>query len=369
MSLDRKLDAWIAAGIIDGATADRIRAFEDAGERPYVLWAVVGLGLFALALGVMLIVAANWELIPAWAKLVTHWLLTAAAAGAVWRGITRQQRWLAEAALFVLAVLVLAGIALHAQVYQQTGPVWHALLLWLVLAAPALLALGRTRLTGFLLAGLLLWMFADLGINHDRNDQLAQQSLALAGPGIAVLVALLPGLGRHFADGVREVGIAAMLGGASLAHFAWADDVTTGDAADMALRLAGPAVAAAAAWAAGRRWQRIPVVLLLPLLAGPLVAVTLATAVPHGDGWAPRLVGALVFAAMWGWIAAAASAAGWRVLFGVAIAAIAIRIFIIYFELFGTLATTGSGLIAGGLLLIALALGWRRVLRLADASA
>ena len=69
---------------------------------------------------------------------------------------------------------------------------------------------------------------------------------------------------------------------------------------------------------------------------------------------------------MWGLVAHAASESGWRALFGVAIAAIAIRIFIVYFELFGTLATTGAGLIAGGLLLIALALGWRRVFRLAE---
>lgn len=49
---------------------------------------------------------------------------------------------------------------------------------------------------------------------------------------------------------------------------------------------------------------------------------------------------------MWGVAARAAGEDGWRLLFGTAVAAIAIRLFIIYFELFGSLASTGLGLVA-----------------------
>lgn len=369
MSLEKKLEAWTAAGLIDEAAAGRIRAYEDAHDRPYALWAVVGLGLFALGLGLMLIVAANWDLIPAWLKLGVHWLLTLAAAAAVWRGIDRGQKWLTEAALFVLAAFVLAGIALHSQVYQLVGPVWQALLLWFILAAPAVVVFGRTRVTGYLFAGMLLWLLGDLAFDYDTREYLPLHALAMAGPAAIIALSLLPRVAPRFADGAREVAVVVMLGGASLAHFAWADHMSRSDAADMAVRLIGPAIAAMVAYFAGTRWRRIPIEILLPLLVGPFVAVALATAIPHGNGWLPRFVGAIIFAGMWGWIAFAASRSGWRALFGIAIAAIAIRIFIVYFELFGTLATTGAGLMVGGVLLIALAFGWRRVFRMAEDAA
>jgi hypothetical protein len=44
------------------------------------------------------------------------------------------------------------------------------------------------------------------------------------------------------------------------------------------------------------------------------------------------------------------------------VAAVAVRLFIVYFELFGSLATTGLGLIVAGALLIGLTLLWRRVM-------
>lgn len=368
MSLDSKLDAWVAAGLIDAEAAARIRVHEDANDRPYALWAIVGLGLFALALGLILIVAANWDLIADWLKLGVHLLLTAGAAAAVWIAARRQHRWGVEGALFLLGALVLAGIALHSQVYQLTGPIWQALLLWLALMTPAVLLAGSTRLVAYGWSGMLLWGLIAFAFEHERASGLWNfaHGAAMAGPALLVGLSLLPWRARaQFADGLREVGILVLLGGVSLAHFAWAETVTTSDARDMAIRLILPVLVAAAAIWAGHRWRRIPQSLLLPILAAPTLALILASAIPHPDGWLPRFIGALIYMAMWGLIARAAVACGWRALFGIAVAAIGIRIFIVYFELFGSLATTGAGLIAGGLLLIALALGWRRIFRLA----
>lgn len=366
MSLESKLEAWVAAGLIDADAAARIRTHEEANDRPYVLWAIVGLGLFALALGLALIVAANWDVIADWLKLGVHLALTAAAAAAVWVGAARDNRWLKEGALFLLAAFVLAGIALHSQVYQLTGPMWQALVPWLVLMTPAMLIAGSTRLVAYGWAGMLLWTLASLALENEHADGLWYfvHGLAIAGPLLLIGISLLPWRSRSFADGLREVGVLIWLGGVSFAHFVWAGTVTTSEAGEMAVRLVVPVVVAAAAVWAGRRWRMVPQAMLLPIIAAPMAALLLATVVPHADGWPARLVGALIYMAMWGVVARAAIASGWRALFGVAIAAIGIRIFIIYFELFGSLATTGAGLIIGGVLLIALALGWRRVFAL-----
>jgi uncharacterized membrane protein len=366
MSLESKLEAWVAAGLIDADAAARIRTHEEANDRPYVLWAIVGLGLFALALGLALIVAANWDVIADWLKLGVHLALTAAAAAAVWVGAARDNRWLKEGALFLLAAFVLAGIALHSQVYQLIGPMWQALVPWLVLMTPAMLIAGSTRLVAYGWAGMLLWTLASLALENEHADGLWYfvHGLAIAGPLLLIGISLLPWRSRSFADGLREVGVLIWLGGVSFTHFVWAGTVTTSEAGEMAVRLVVPVVVVAAAVWAGRRWRMVPQAMLLPIIAAPMAALLLATVVPHADGWPARLVGALIYMTMWGVIARAAIASGWRALFGVAIAAIGIRIFIIYFELFGSLATTGAGLIIGGVLLIALALGWRRVFAL-----
>src|SRR5687768_16189937 len=90
MALDRKLDEWQAAGLIDSNVAEAIRNFETESSRPIALWATIGIGLFALALGIVLVIAAGWDMIPAGVKLGVHWAMTAAAAAVVWQA--RKQR-------------------------------------------------------------------------------------------------------------------------------------------------------------------------------------------------------------------------------------------------------------------------------------
>ncbi len=60
----RKIEAWHEAGVIDAATRDRLIAHEAAHARPIALWAVFGIGALAVALGLVSVVAANWEAIP-----------------------------------------------------------------------------------------------------------------------------------------------------------------------------------------------------------------------------------------------------------------------------------------------------------------
>lgn len=363
MATESKLRVWTEAGLIDEAAAARIRDFEAANERPVALWAMVGLGLLALALGIILVVSANWDRIPDAVKLSVHFALTAAAAAAAWWGAARSKPWLAEGSLFLLGALVLAGIGLHAQVYQLTGPLWHALLLWLALMTPALLLGGSTRLTGIGWALMTLGAMLSVALDHAeaRGPWLWVHGAAMATPALLVALSCVPRLASAFAAGVREIAIIALLAAASIAHFGWASEVPGSEAADMALRFILPALAAALALLSNRRTGTMPQGLLLALVAGPTLAAALALAVPHPDIWVSRLLGVLTFAALWGWIAREASADGRSALFAVAVAAIAIRIFVIYIELFGSLAATGGGLIAGGALLVLLAVAWRRI--------
>lgn len=365
VSLQRKLDSWVEAGLLDEDAAARINAFEQQDRRPLAIWAATALGLLAVVLGVMLLVSANWDRIPDWLKLAVHLLLLAGVGGLFWRAWARGQLWLAEALLFIGSGLVLAGIALQAQVYQLTGPVWASLLLWLALVAPALLLAGRTRLTGSLLA--ILAMVAPAAMAIATIDAggwwLLAQGLALATP-LVVLVLATFSRRRAFRAALVELGVGALLGGASIVHVAWAFDIGAAAATDSLLRLL-PAMALAALclWRLRVRPERLRPPLPTAIVLGSVVVVALALVVPHSDDVASRVVGALLFAAYWGGIARAAALTGADRLFAIAVGALAVRIFIVYLELFGSLAATGAGLLVGGLLLVALSWGWQRMVR------
>lgn len=374
MSLDDRLRSWQAAGLIDGATAERIRAHEAAQARPVVLWAIVGLGLLALALGVVLIVAAGWDAIPDAVKVGGHLALTAGVAAAGWVAWERGRTLGVEAALILLGALVLAGLRLQAEVFALTGEPSTLLALWLLLVAPAVYLLGTTRLTGVALALAAGWFAVQLG--SDRADAGAQ-GLALAVPALLVAAGLWWKPERPHAEALRVTGLGMVLLGASLAHVAWGSAVPWEQAREVLERLPAPVLAVGLAiWLALRAAggsdgasRTSPSDAPLPAtvkalphaLAAGLIGAALALGTPHGDTLAARLAGVFAFAGMWAWVAHGALRAGWRGLFTLAVAAVAVRLLIVYFELFGSLAQTGAGLIVAGALVIGLALGVRRI--------
>src|SRR5262245_54704063 len=200
--LERQVQRWQEAGIIDAATAERIIAHERRASRPVLLLAVVGLGAFAIGVGLISVIAANWGDIPRLVKLLAMLgLFGANAYGLVWaRG--HQYRWLTDALAVSYFALTLASIALVGQTYQLRGEPYQALLLWLVVGSPALwLAEGALAALVFLGALAVTGAFScdplvDL-LGHDPYASILVRaslgSTAVFGP---LLVASLPTLQR-----------------------------------------------------------------------------------------------------------------------------------------------------------------------------
>ena len=94
---------WQQAGLIDADLAQRILAWESTHRRPVFLWAIAGMGALAVGLGVMAIVGANWEDIPAWAKLAVDLALNVLCAAAVFIFWQRGQVWPREIAALLLS--------------------------------------------------------------------------------------------------------------------------------------------------------------------------------------------------------------------------------------------------------------------------
>jgi hypothetical protein len=243
----------------------------------------------------------------------------------------------------------------------------------LLLSGPALLLLGRTWLSGTAFTILALATAALLLLDLGRKDALGEppnfpmDSFLLAAPLLVLALGLAPGGVPHpgMTHPMRVIPLLFLSGAAYLGgSLVWQVAIEPDDALRALRLLLLPVPAAALVLFLNGRSGRIPGPLLAALLIGPLVVLTLPFVIPHpGNVIWGRLLGLLVTLLALGWVGFVADHAGWRWLLNLAIGLAALRILAAYFELFGTLATTGFGMVGGGVLLIGLALAWRRLAR------
>ena len=225
-ALNKRLDRWISAGLVDANTAGRIRAFEESersneGLRWPILLALA-LGGVLLCAGVLLFVAAHWdELSPAWRfTLVLLLVGLFPVAGAL-----TTDRFPALAATFyaIGTICVGAGIFLTGQIFNlqehwpsgillwATGALagWLLLRQWpqsvvLALLVPAWLAgEWEVRTQGYaynsrlIVEGLLVLSLAYLTARTGEEDSVVRRGMAWIG-GISLLpLAILAFVEEH----------------------------------------------------------------------------------------------------------------------------------------------------------------------------
>lgn len=371
MGLNGYLERWQKAGLMDAAQAGRLRAFE-AGRRGFRFsTALLGLGALAIALGVMAIISANWDRIPAFMKLASNSALLLVAALTALYAIRRGHFWLREGALFLLAAFALGGIALIGQIYQTGAPLWMALTLWMGLITPFLFAFARLRFT------LVMWVLAALVTLATAAEAFHQEDGDLLALALSPFALLLAGennaLRRRWPVWPPVLSVAGYAVGTamvSLSHTDWYTHSLTHDKQLWFLAGATALLGSVALAYLRRRGALVPrdgavdVVLPLGVVIGFLPFLM---DVPGGWNNADRLpfevAGAILFMLFWGAWGWAALRLGARGFFNLAVTIVAIRLFIVYLEVFGSLLDTGLGLIASGVVMMILAFLATRVAR------
>lgn len=368
----RKIAEWHDAGLIDTATRDRLLAYEGAHGRPLLLWALWGIGALAIGLGIVSVIAANWEAIPGELRLAVHLGLIGAAVTTLFVREARlagQSPWAVETIAFVAAALGLTFFGHLGQVYQTSSPLWQPLAVWLVLFAPLLLLTGRSWPTAVAVIGGAVWCAWDYAAGSSGFGQagsLARDLWLAFVLTLAVGFAPLAAWSRSrsaredFWRQLEQLALGYAVGCASLATAVagWDGFGSDGGAHEWAslllsgamMVLAGGAVTVLRPGISGRMTGAI--------VAGAGVVTPLAYAADN-----MTVAAALLFFALWGGIAAAALAAQWRGVFQLAVGLIALRLIVLSFELAGDLLTSGFGLILSGMMIIAVAWGAVRVSR------
>jgi len=225
--LEQKLGRWTEASVIDGATADRIRAFETSHESHKARWPVVlaiVFGSIMVGAGILLFVAAHWDdLSPAqrFLLVVTMIAVFHIAAGA----LMPRLRVLGIALHAVGTVALGAGIFLAGQIFNLQEHWPGGILLWAIGAV-----LGWALLRDWVqatLAALLVpaWIAAEWSVRAEHfsgTERMLVQFLTLLA--ITYLSARREATDSHFRRALAWVGGLALLplcGVLSADHFEW----------------------------------------------------------------------------------------------------------------------------------------------------
>ena len=148
-SLAHKISDWVGADLITAEQGEKVLEFEQNRKSVLSPFLALGLvGVFAVGLGIVAIVAANWQDIPAGLKLTAMFAALAANAVAAVR-VQGKKPAVFEALLFSQGILFFAAMGLVGQIFHLQSETWKTLAFWSALSFPPML-LTKKVLFGFL---------------------------------------------------------------------------------------------------------------------------------------------------------------------------------------------------------------------------
>lgn len=169
----KDLPELVAANVVTEETAQRIRAFYQQKEQhePNRLVIVFGiLGALLVGLGIILIIAHNWDTLAKVPKLgiallplligqaVCTFVLFRKADNTAWR----------EGSATFLFLAIAASISIVSQVYNIEGTLYGFLFLWMIVALPVIYTM-RSSLASLLYVVGITWYACDLSYFHYPN--------------------------------------------------------------------------------------------------------------------------------------------------------------------------------------------------------
>ncbi len=169
----KDLPELVAANVVTEETAQRIRAFYQQKEQhePNRLVIVFGiLGALLVGLGIILIIAHNWDTqgkVPKLGIALLPLLIGQAVCAFVLFRKADSTAWREGAATF-LFMAIAASISIVSQVYNIEGTLYGFLFLWMIVALPVIYTM-RSSLASLLYIIGITWYACDLSYFHYPN--------------------------------------------------------------------------------------------------------------------------------------------------------------------------------------------------------
>ncbi|MBM9501872.1 DUF2157 domain-containing protein [Leptospira sp. 201903071] len=131
MRLEHKLKKWVEAGLIGMEESDSILRFEENRKTPYLYYSFLILGVVVIGIGIIAVIAANWEEISDFVKLSAALLVLTSVGVAGF--LKRENQNLLTVLIVLNSILILGMIGLVSQVYNLEGKYYEAAMLWCIL--------------------------------------------------------------------------------------------------------------------------------------------------------------------------------------------------------------------------------------------
>jgi len=369
MKLERKLDSWREANLVTPEQAQAILAFERerSGTANWIVLALGAVGVLAVVTGLISLIAANWDAIPASVKLGATFIMLMGSLAAAHRFSRGEKTLASDLFLAAHAGLVLAMIGLVGQVYHLSGAAWRALALAAAMSLPVA-AIGEHSVLADIAIG---YTLAALGLFIGESRELRGY---LHGFGWGLLAASTGSALLLLSDGLRRLHPAAVRAlrrwGAGLL-FAVAVVAATVWSSHWPGRTPRPFFVLssifAGAWLVRLAWTRQGALALASAaLAGLVLGAAYVGGVFPDERWLPadagtRFLGFALFCLSGAAFAVAAARAGSRRLTNLCTLIIAARILVLFVEMLSTLAMTGFGLLLTGAAFCGVAWAWWRL--------
>jgi uncharacterized membrane protein len=372
--LQDRVIAWKEHGFITAEQAQKIIDFENATPaRSWIAYGVSAIGLVAIATGFISLVAANWESISDTTKLAIYFIIQASLGFGFLRtankpGLSR------EVFLSLFGLFILAGIGLVGQIFHLESDGWQGLRFWLILSLlPTLLAQSRF-LPHIWFAGLFATLAIWYGMVHRDfiSDKSARDAAEIAGLmlplaftyGVIAVGALPTKFGRkYFVEAAQIWGWLILLGAvATVTNVFWAMPHVSGPVFPFSIGIVPFVLSLVAAGIYYFR-SRIPeqrIAVYILMLLSPLSCFLLILPLTiQRTGY--QTLGIFFFILEFSLAAAAAALLNRKRLFDLATFIIATRFIVAYFEVFGSLAATGIGLIISGIVILGAVWCWYKL--------
>ncbi|MBW7857294.1 MAG: DUF2157 domain-containing protein [Leptonema sp. (in: Bacteria)] len=144
MKINSRLEKWQQAGLISADQSARILQYEKENQPQYAYYGFMGLGAIAIAIGIISLIAFNWNNISDAAKLSLDFVLLCATGAGIYVTEKNSKPIIAQILVIVFLGLILGSIGLISQIFHTGGELHQALFLFSVLSLPLILILpGR----------------------------------------------------------------------------------------------------------------------------------------------------------------------------------------------------------------------------------
>lgn len=379
MNIAKKLDLWQQKKLITPEQTKAIIDFERKSSRPVLTYYLLALGLFCIGLGIISLISANWQLIPAAVKFFFDFVLLIAVCWGIYYANAQNKNTLFEGLTLLYALLILASIGLIAQVYQLQPDGYLAYFIWAVLVFPMVVYTSKIILP-------LVWLpvITTSGIDLLNNIPLFARMMrilensfpfAISISGVLVLSFIYRFLAVHFRTRLASL-ISAMkfwlvfdiavmviimdfmvgMFGTSAGSYVFRLFNPGNNVSIMVISILVVSTVGFGYFSYKHNYSRLLTCVIAILLGFSMLYIVLPD-----SGLILNIWGFLLSMSVLCCLVAYALLKNRRRLLNLATALMALRIFIVYLQVFGTLLATSFGLIISGLVFLTILYVWRRL--------